>query len=206
MILLLIIYVFIALALISGAIFLKGKVQKTSLFLTIGLVIVPLCFIVFLGLFKLQIQRGKFLSGLGPILILVAPPEDLDIPLGFENLDPNKKEYHFEFAHKYVGNHVVDLSFNKLQPLQPMKIADNNFEVEYVVSKGDKIIFTQKSRKYGAYWGLENSGLTFISYKVPLELPINTKLTATIKINGDIAAFINKYGATRINIRKGSDL
>ena len=202
MILILSIYIVTALILISGSWFLKGTLKKVALSLTFCLVILPLCFILFVGVFKSAIQQGKLLPGLGPLLMLIAPPQDLRIPLGVQNIDPEKREYHFEFQHKYVGNHVVDLSFRKLES---MESAHTNIEVEYVVSIGGRTVFTQKSQKGWPYWGMKNSGLTFVSYDIPQALPVGEKVSATVTLQGDIEAFINKYGPTQLIVRKGSD-
>ena len=203
MTLILAIFAIVVIALICGAIFFEGKLKKISIVLSILLVFIPICFIAFLGLFKSKIQQGKFLSNFGPILILIAPPDDLRVPLWEVNLTANTEEYHFEFVHKYVGKHVVDLSFKELEA---MKVAENNFEIECVVTNGKKVIFSQKSKKGWPYWRQKNSGFTFISYHVPQDLPVNTTLSATLKVKGDKVLFINKYGSTRLSIRKGSDL
>ncbi len=87
-----------------------------------------------------------------------------------------------------------------------METAENNFEIQYVVSSGGKDILTQTSQKGLPYWGREKSGLIFIFYSVPRDLPANKQLTATIIVKGDIETFIKKYGATQIVIRKGSDV
>lgn len=202
MILLFAIYIIVALFLIGGSIFLRGMVRKVLLSLTIMFVTLPLCFIVFIGVFKSEIQQGKFLSGLGPLLILFAPPQDLWIPLDSHNLDPSKSEYNFKFKHKYIGNHVVELSFMKLKSMEE---ANSNFEVTYTVSNNSGILFTLASKKGWPYWGMNESGLTFISYNVPKTLPVKENLSATITIKGDIKAFIDKYGVTKVSIKKGSD-
>jgi len=203
MILLFAIYIIVALILISGSIFLRGMVRKVFLSFTIMFVTLPLCFILFIGVFKSEIQQGKFLSGLGTLLILVAPPHDLWIPLDSHNLASGKSEYNFQFKHKYVGNHVVELSFMKLKTMEE---ADSNFEITYTVSNNSGIVFTQASEKGWPYWGMNDSGLTFISYNVPKTLPVNESLSATITIKGDIKAFIDKYGVTKVSIKKGSDV
>ncbi len=202
MILLLAIFVIVTISLICGTFFLKGKVKKVSIVLSLLLICIPISFIAFLGIFKTEMQQGKFLSSFGPILMLIAPPDDLWVPLGKGNLAQDKDEYYFKFVHKYVGKHVVDLSFKKLTV---MEMAENNFEIEYVVTSGKKVLFSKKSSKSWPYWGQKKSGLIFISYHVPQELPVNTELFATLIVKGDVASFINKYGPTRLSIRKGSD-
>jgi hypothetical protein len=87
-----------------------------------------------------------------------------------------------------------------------MEIAHNNFEIQYTVSSNGRNVFTQTSQSGLPYWGMKDSGLTFISYNVPQTLPVSENLSATVKIKGDIEAFINKYGPTQIVIQKGSDL
>ncbi len=50
--------------------------------------------------------------------------------------------------------------------------------------------------------------LLVIFFHLPLiaDIPVNTKLSATIKVKGDIATFAEKYGQTKLSIRKGSDI
>ncbi len=53
---------------------------------------------------------------------------------------------------------------------------------------------------------MQGSGLTFIRYSLPEDLPINRKLNAKIEIMGNIEEFVNKYGDAKIIIKKGADL
>lgn len=202
MIILLAIYAVVIASLISGILILKGKQRKFLLSLTVIFVVLPLCILSFFGIFKSQMQQGKLLQGFGPLLLLVSPPEDLSVPLASENIVPSKQEYQFHFKHKYVGNYIVELSFRKLES---MEYPDNNLELQYIVSSGDKIVFSRSSKKGWPYWGKNTSGLTFVSYNVPEVLPVDHDLFASITIKGDINAFINKYGPAQMIIRKGSD-
>lgn len=203
MTLLMLVYVSIALFLIVGCIVHKNKRKKIALFLAAIWIGIPILFVGFLILFKSEIQQGKVLPQFGAILILVSPPDDLWAPLGEAKLNPDKKEYQFEISHKYVGNHVVDLSFEKLKVMERAK---NDFEVELIVKHKDALIYSNKSERGASHWGKDKSGLTFIHYRVPDDLSVRTKLNTTIKIKGDIKQFIEQYGTTTLSIRKGSDL
>ena len=164
MTLLILVYIFIALALILGGILLKNKQKKITIFIAAIWVGVPIIFVAFLATFKSEIQQGKLLPQFGSILILVSPPDDLRNPLGEEKLSHNKKEYQFEISHKYVGNHSVDLSFKKLKI---MEAAENDFDVELIVKHNGALIYSNKMEKGSPYWGKNKSGLIFINYRVP---------------------------------------
>ena len=137
MTLLILVYFSIALLLILGCIFLKSKQKKIALFIAAIWIGTPILFVGFLTIFKSEIQQGKLLPQFGTILILVSPPDDLWVPIWKAKLRHDKKEYQFEMSHKYVGNHVVDLSFKKLRS---METAENNFEIDFVgVTSDNKI-------------------------------------------------------------------
>ncbi len=68
------------------------------------------------------------------------------------------------------------------------------------------VLFSKTSSYAGGFKGSRGSGLTFIRYSLPGDLPINRKLNAEIKITGNIDDFMNKYGEAKIIIKKGSDL
>ena len=203
MTLLILVYFSIALLLILGCIFLKSKQKKIALFIAAIWIGTPIFFGGFLTIFKSEIQQGKLLPQFGTILILVSPPDDLWVPIWEAKLRHDKKEYQFEMSHKYVGNHVVDLSFKKLRS---METAENNFEIDFVVKQEGTVLYSYNSERGSPFWGRDKSGLTFIRYRVPDDLPIRTKLNAIVRINGDIKEFINHYGAITLSIRKGSDL
>ena len=87
-----------------------------------------------------------------------------------------------------------------------MEAAENDFDVELIVKHNGALIYSNKMEKGSPYWGKNKSGLIFINYRVPDDLPPRTKLNATIKINGNIKEFINHYGTTTLSIRKASDV
>ena len=70
------------------------------------------------------------------------------------------------------------------------------------VNKISKII----SEPYFPFWGAKsNSGIALLRYRVPEDLPLNTKLEATITIEKSDPQFEAKYGGTKLYIKKMSD-
>ena len=70
----------------------------------------------------------------------------------------------------------------------------------------ETILFSKTASYAAGFKGLRGSGLTFIRYSLPEDLPISRKLNAKIEITGNIDNFMNKYGDAQIIIKKGSDL
>jgi len=70
----------------------------------------------------------------------------------------------------------------------------------------ETVLFSKTSTYAGGFKGSRGSGLTFIRYSLPEDLPVNRKLNAGIKIKGNIDDFMNKYGDAKLIIKKGSDL
>ncbi len=196
-------YAVILILLICGIAIFKSNLRKACATLVACLVVIPTLFIFLVYAFKAEIQQGKFLPNLALILILLSPPQDLFNPLATEYLDQNKKDYKFQFRHKYVGSHYVELAFNKNTP--KFKISDN-LELYYVVKNDNKVLFQQSSKVVSQYWGQNHNGLIFITYAIPQTLPVNVTLDTTVTVSGDIKAFLKDHGPTQIVVRKGSDL
>ena len=203
MVLLLAGYAVILILLICGIAAFKGNLRKICTSLVMCLVVIPTVLICLVYVFKSEIQQGKFLPNLAPILILLSPPQDLFNPLVTENIDPNRKDYKFQFRHKYVGNHHVELAFSKNAPESK---ASDNLELHYVVKNGNKVLFQQNSKVTSQYWGQNQNGLIFITYAIPQALPVNVTVDATVTVSGDIKAFLKDHGPTQVVVRKGSDL
>jgi len=164
--------------------------------------VLPLLLVCFLGVFKDKIQRGKMLPGFGEVLLLVSPPKDLFEPLAMQEISPNQQEYDFVIKHKYVGNHVIDISVGRLGSMDKLK---NDFKVRCIVQKDGQVLYDETLDKGWSYWGGSSDGLTFQRYRVPQDLPIDTLLKVKVIIEGDLNSFVSDYGPTKLIIRKGSD-
>lgn len=138
----------------------------------------------------------------GTLLLLVSPPDDLFESLVSEDISDNKREYEFLITHKYLGNHVVDISFKRLPS---MESAENDLKVKFAVENNGKILYANVAGKGWGYWGKNRSGLSFQMYKVPEDLPIRVPLKAKVYIDGDISTFLERYGPAELIIRKSSD-
>ncbi len=72
--------------------------------------------------------------------------------------------------------------------------------------ENETVLFSKTTSYAGGFKGSKGSGLTFIRYSLPEDLPVNRKLNAEIEITGSIDNFMNKYGGAEVIIKKGSDL
>lgn len=171
--------------------------------LAVILFLLPLCFTIFIGIFKSQIQQGKILPSMGSILLLFSPPEDIREPLWEHSLSNNRNEYDFEFQHKYVGKHILALKFGYSSTMETFKY---DLSIRLTIELNGKAIYTKSSKKGWANWPSNSeTWLRFISYDVPNDLPVGKMLNAKIFIDGDIEKFIDRYGETEIFLSKGSD-
>ncbi len=197
------IYFFIAVALIAASFFTKSWVRKISITLTVLFVVIPLCFILFLAIFKTQVQRGKILPSFGPLLSLVSPPEDLWVPIASTALELNKIEYNFNLSHKYVGNHDVGISVQKMQGIGSI---GNDLIMDFSLKHHDNISLSKTTQSIGTFWGRKDCGLRFLTYQVPDIVPVDKPIKAKVIIRGNIEEFISSYGEATLYIKKGSDL
>ncbi|MBC7084601.1 MAG: hypothetical protein H5T95_14125 [Firmicutes bacterium] len=72
--------------------------------------------------------------------------------------------------------------------------------------RGSEKLLSKESSFVGKFKGLRGSGLIYIDYYLPTELPVNEQLKATVEIKGNLEEFITKYDVSEIQISKGSDL
>lgn len=187
-------------------IFSKGSFRRSLIVISTLIFVLLMCSIAFLVVFKSQIQQGKIFPQLGAILILISPPEDLWVPLSSDYLISDKNEYELDIRHKYVGNHEILFSFEKVNSSDILEKAGKELLVTVEFEHNSKVIYSTTSKLIIAHYGYENQALSFIRYFVPDDCPIGAPLKVRVKVEGSTEQFIEKYGPTRIEIMKGSDL
>ncbi len=201
MIIIILIIVSITAGLVFATIKTKGKTKRISIILLLMALLIPLCLILLIK----PSQQGKIFPRWGKISLLFLEPDDLWIPLAKAPLNISMQEYVFSLSHKYVGHYNIEILFSD-KNIDVWKIdkADISMSVAFYVS--DRVLFSKTASQAGSFKGLQGSGLTFIRYSLPEDLPINRMLNAKIDINGNIDGFMNKYGDAELIISKGSDL
>jgi hypothetical protein len=148
-------------------------------------------------------RHGYVFPGLGSLLNLAMPPEDLYGPVTLkEELTPAKRIYQFDLVHKYPGNYAIDISFSsEQQELPPLRDSDIMASLE--ITYDNKTIFEFKESKpnYGHY-----RGVMFKTHRFPDDVGKRKGMLATVKISGDIQKFLDEHGGATIAISKASDL
>ena len=201
MTIILLIFLLITAGLVVASIKTKGKTRKISLTLLVIVLLTPLCLILLVK----PAQQGKIFPRWGKISLLLSEPDDLWIPLAKAPLKRNLQEFTFPLSHKYVGHYNIEILFaDKNINVWDIDKSDISMSVSFYDS--ETVLFTKTSSYAGGFKGSRGSGLTFIRYSLPEDLPINRKLNAGIEITGNIDNFMNKYGGAEVIIKKGSDL
>ncbi len=195
------IFILITAGLIVASIKTKGKTRKISLTLLLIVLLIPICLILLIK----PSQQGKIFPRWGKISLLFSEPDDLWIPLAKAPLKRNMQEYIFPLSHKYVGHYNIEILFSD-KNINVWDIDKSDISMSVSFYDNETVLFTKTSSYAGGFKGSRGSGLTFIRYSLPEDLPINRKLNAEIKIKGNIDDFMNKYGESQIIIKKGSDL
>ena len=201
MTIILLIFILITASLIITSVKTKGKTRKISVTLLVIVLLIPLCLIL---LIKTS-QQGKIFPGWGKISLLFSEPHDLWIPLARAPLNRNIQEYSFPLSHKYVGHYNIEILFSD-KNINVWDIDKNDISMSISFYDNESVLFSKTSSYVGGFKGSRGSGLTFIRYSLPEDLPINRKLNAEVEIIGNIDGFMKKYGDAKIIIKKGSDL
>ncbi len=201
MTIILLIFILITAGLIIASVKTKGKTRKISVTLLVIVLLIPLCLILLIN----PSQQGKIFPGWGKISLLFSEPDDLWIPLARAPLNRNIHEYSFPLSHKYVGHYNIEILFSD-KNINVWDIDKNDISMSISFYDNESVLFSKTSSYVGGFKGSRGSGLTFIRYSLPEDLPINRKLNAEVEIIGNIDGFMNKYGDAKIIIKKGSDL
>jgi hypothetical protein len=201
MTIILLIFILITAGLIVAAIKTKGKTRKIFVTLLVVVLLIPLCLILLIK----PSQQGKIFPGWGKISLLFSEPDDLWIPLARAPLNRNIHEYSFPLSHKYVGHYNIEILFSD-KNINVWDIDKSDISMSVSFYDSETALFSKTSSYAGGFKGSRGSGLTFIRYSLPEDLPLNRKLNAEIEIVGNIDDFMNKYGEAKIIIKKGSDL
>lgn len=205
-----IVLMFIYIAAIAGIVLIVGFLKKSrrrNIAMAMLVTAIGLPVVIGFGLYflKTPIQQGKLLKGtmIGPLLNLVAPPEDLYLPLVEARLETAKSEYQFQFAHKYVGNHALVVS--SPQPQKEAYPRYDDIAIKLTVLEDEPAIFTIENKRFGKFTGRNAYGAVVARYRVPEDLPVSTRLNAKVWIDGDLEGFLGRRGPTVIKIKKISD-
>jgi len=201
MIIFILIFISITTGLAIASIKTKGKTRKISLTLLLIVLLIPLCLILLIK----PSQQGKIFPRWGKISLLFSEPEDLWIPLAKATLNKNIHEYALLLSHKYVGHYNIDILFSD-KNINIWKIDKSDLSMSVSFYDRESILYSKTSSFAGSFKGPQGSGLTFIRYSLPEDLPINISLHAKIEIIGNIDNFMNKYGDAKIIIKKGSGI
>ena len=201
MTIILLIFILITAGLIIASVKTKGKTRKIFVTLLVVVLLIPLCLILLIK----PSQQGKVFPGWGKISLLFSEPDDLWIPLARAPLNRNIHEYSFLLSHKYVGHYNIEILFSD-KNINVWDIDKSDISMSVSFYDSETALLSKTSSYAGGFKGSRGSGLTFIRYSLPEDLPLNRKLNAEIEIVGNIDDFMNKYGEAQIIIKKGSDL
>lgn len=188
---------------LTGLLYIFG-IRSWRTFLTVFLtfLLLPFLVVALLYIFRTPIQQGKVLADMGPLLNLVFPADDLYLPLTTIELTSDQKEYEIKFSHRYVGRHVVEISSPKGSRHERDQ---QNFQVTLEVFQGGKVVYRAGPSRGSKFWGKDDYGLHFTTYRVPNDLPVRTELTAKVIITGDLESYLKNHQTAYLNITKMSD-
>jgi hypothetical protein len=189
--------------LLLGFLYIFGiRSRRTLLTVSLTFLLLPFLVVALLYIFRTPIQQGKFLADMGPLLSLVFPADNLYLPLATIEVKSEQKEYEIEFSHKYVGRHAVEISSPKGSGYERDQ---QNFRVILEVFQGGKVVYRAGPSRGSRFWGKDDYGLHFTTYRVPKDLPVRTELTAKVIITGDLDAYLSKHGEAFLSMTKMSD-
>ena len=173
----------------------------------VGVTIVFLFLPIFLSVgayvFRAQIQQGKFLPELGPLLSLAFPADDLYAPLAVESLSPEKSTYKFKFPHKYLGNHAVFIEIPS--EIRPEFKIEKDLSLTVKIQEGDKLLLWKSEDRGSPFLGKGRYGFYYVGYKVPKDVPVSKEISMEINIGKDVDHFLKTHEKARLIVRKSSD-
>jgi len=213
---------------LAGLLYIMGVRSRRTLIITpLILFLLPFLAGALLYLFRTPIQQGKILHDMGPLLNLVFPADDLYDPRATVELEPGINDYVFNFSHKYVGRHSVEISSPREIQDPKSRIQDQgtgytngsrrglpgsgtghdveDLRVVLEVYQDGRVLYYAEQSRGSKFWGRDDYGLHFNSYRAPRHLPLAEELTARVTITGDVDGYLSKHGKAFLSITKMSD-
>jgi hypothetical protein len=202
MILLLLLYLLLPILFVVVLLFFG--IRSKRMLIGIPAVILALPVLLVLGLYLLRgpIQQGRILSGIGPLLSLAFPADDLYTPLATVEIRSDKVTYAMDFTHKYVGRHALKVSIPGRFKIEKL---DNDLQVSLRIFDDLTLLHEEGPEAGGQFWGKDHYGLYFTQYQVPQDAPVGRPLMAKIHIMGDLKRFLEGRDLATISISKMSD-
>lgn len=152
------------------------------------------------------------LSEMGSLIRTIFPPKDIYDYLINESLDITEKGLtkKFEFKNKYSGHHSIGILLDKFsddlyfKPLSQRYILKLKMEVNFY-SQSTLILSRVIENKYYPFIGKRGNGWGFITYKSPLDLPLDKVIVCEVKILEPDDKLSTTLGPVRFYIKKDSD-
>jgi hypothetical protein len=195
-------YFLLPLSLVSVLLILGVRSKLVLIGIPSAFIALPVLLVLGLFLFRAPIQQGKVLAGLGPLMSLVFPADDLYEPLVTVALRSGTAEHELSFAHKYVGRHAVKITVPGKFGIEKL---ENDLQVSLRIYDGASLLHEDGPKVGGQFWGKDSYGLHFTQYSVPQDAPVGTPLSAVVHINGDLKQFLEGRDKATLGIIKMSD-
>jgi len=202
MILILLLYIFLPASIAVVLYFLGVRSRRFLMGVPAGFLTLPILLVLGLYLFRVPIQQGKILAGLGPVLSLVFPAHDLYEPLAGVEIQLGKGNYKLTFIHKYVGRHAVRVDVPGRFGIEKL---GHDLRITLRLYDDQTLLYETGPGEGGQFWGRDHYGLYFVKYRVPQDAPAGVPLTADIHISGDLGRFLKDREGTTLKITKMSD-
>lgn len=128
---------------------------------------------------------------------LFCPPSDLYVPYAKVELHPNVREYTMEFQHKYGERQGVALHLMNGNPKEfdydHPDVIGLSFSGDVVcIEGGERVLLVNEA--FSTYFLQDGENrLSLGRYEIGTWGQLAKKYRATIRINGDLAAFIRRY-------------
>ena len=203
MTILLIILIALSIVVLIGPVLLGVRSKRLRAAFFVLIFCLPLLLGYGIYLARKPIQQGYIFSHLGPLLNLLSPPDDLYAPLAEEQLVSAKRTYLMHVAHKYVGDHAIEIVIPSEGSVGTQGQIQLGISAKFF--HANQVVFQSAEKNGWPFWGINSHGFGFVRYSVPSDIPVRKPLHVEITVQGDIESFLRENGTSMIKLVKSSD-
>ncbi|HEY8240722.1 MAG TPA: hypothetical protein VIH35_04705 [Kiritimatiellia bacterium] len=168
------------------------------------IVIAVLC--VGLMAIRKPILQGRMLPSLRALIMFVAPPKDLYVPVLKLPIDVSVAGGTVDavFTNKYAGRHALGVFAENMGKDSPVLSEQFQLRVEMFDDTSRVVSEITEARRF-LFWGPQGDGMAFLTFDAPAPLPVGKPIRCHVEVLSADPAFQKQHGPLTVYVQKDAE-
>jgi hypothetical protein len=160
-----------------------------------------------LGLVALKkpIMQGKVLPAIRPMLMFMAPPKDLHVPVLKTPIDISNTGLVADvvFTNRYAGRHTLGLMAEKFSRELGVMPPQVELDVRFSNDQGELLAATTKELVF-MFWTPNGNGVALLAFDTPMSAPVGKPVRCQVSVRSPDPGFQERNGPLHLYVQKDS--